>query len=209
VTQHQLQKTRATISRKLALLTSTLPPRFTAIASRAQKELDKIFHDGYPQVLTHGDLSPMNILVSPTTGRVTGIIDWAEAGVLPFGLALYGLENLLGYMGPGEWNYFNIRDKLELRFWTQFWNYITDVPTPPEESTWHTVTIARKVGVLLQYGFKWENGTVETAVTEKDTGSLAYLDAFLLDGEGRSANKGIINLISEAPNWMFQTSGRS
>jgi len=151
----------------------------------------------------------MNILVSPTTGRVTGIIDWAEAGVLPFGLALYGLENLLGYMGPGEWNYFNIRDKLELRFWTQFWNYITDVPTPPEESTWHTVTIARKVGVLLQYGFKWENGTVETAVTEKDTGSLAYLDAFLLDGEGRSANKGIINLISEAPNWMFQTSGRS
>ena len=43
----------------------------------------------------------MNILVSPITGRITGIIDWAEAKVLPFGLALYGLENLLGYMGPG------------------------------------------------------------------------------------------------------------
>ena len=34
----------------------------------------------------------MNILVSPTMGGVTGIIDWAEADILPFGLALYGLK---------------------------------------------------------------------------------------------------------------------
>ena len=43
----------------------------------------------------------MSILVAPRTGRATGIIDWAEAEVLHFGLALSGLENLLGYMGPG------------------------------------------------------------------------------------------------------------
>lgn len=125
----------------------------------------------------------MNILVSPTTGHVTGIIDWAEAGVLPFGLALYGLENLLGYMGPGGWSYFEIRDELEQRFWNQFWGCIADAKGPPEESTRHTVKIARQVGVLIQYGFQWENGIVEKAVTEKDAGSLAYLDAFLLSGE--------------------------
>jgi len=171
------------VTHKLSLLTSTLPTRFTTIASRAQKELGELFHHRYPQVLTHGDLSPMNILVSPTTGHVTGIIDWAEAGVLPFGLALYGLENLLGYMGPGGWSYFEIRDELEQRFWNQFWGCIADAKGPPEESTRHTVKIARQVGVLIQYGFQWENGIVEKAVTEKDAGSLAYLDAFLLSGE--------------------------
>ncbi len=40
----------------------------------------------------------MNILLSSTTARFTSIIDWAEAGVLPFELALHGLENLLGYV---------------------------------------------------------------------------------------------------------------
>lgn len=124
----------------------------------------------------------MNILVSPTTGRITGIIDWAEAGVLPFGLALYGLEHLLGYMGPEGWSYFEIRNELEQRSWNQFWPCIADAKGPLEESTRHTVTIARHVGVLLQYRFEWENGIVERAVTEKDTGSLAYLDTFLLSG---------------------------
>lgn len=104
------------MSHKLSLLASTLPTRFTGTVSHAQEELDLLFNHCYPQVLTHGDLSPMNILVSPTTGRVTGIIDWAEAEVLPFGLALYGLENLLGNMGLGGWEYFEIRDELEQSF---------------------------------------------------------------------------------------------
>lgn len=182
-TRDQREKTRATAAHKLALLTSTLPTRLVAIASRAQEELGELFHHRYPQVLTHGDLSPMNILVSPATGHVTGIIDWAEAAVLPFGLALYGLENLLGFMSPEGWSYFEICDELEQRFWNQFWGCISDAQGPPEENTRHKVTIARQVGVLLQYGFEWDNGIVERAVTEKDTGSLAYLDAFLLGGK--------------------------
>lgn len=135
----------------------------------------------------------MNILVSPTTGRVTGIIDWAEAEILPFGLALYGLENLLGYMGPGGWSYFEIRDELEQRFWNQFWDCIAVAKAPPDDSIRHAVAIARQVGVLMQYGFEWENGTVERAVTEKDTGSLAYLDAFLLTGERHFKNEKMEN----------------
>lgn len=125
----------------------------------------------------------MNILVSPTTGRITGIIDWAEAGVLPFGLDLYGLENLTGYMGAGGWNYFEICDELQQRFWSRFWGSITDAQGPPDESIRHTVTIARQVGVLLQHGFKRGNGVLERAVTEKDTSSIAYLDALLLNEE--------------------------
>ena len=101
-----------------SLLASTLPTRLIATIARAQKELGELFHPRYPQVLTHGDLNPLNILISSTSGCITGIIDWAEARVLLFGLALYGLENLLGNMGPGGWKYFEIRDELEKRFWS-------------------------------------------------------------------------------------------
>lgn len=129
----------------------------------------------------------MNILVSPTTGRITGIIDWAEAEVLPFGLALYGLQNLLGYMGPGGWNYYDIRDQLEQFFWNQFWDCVADGRGPLEDRKWKAVTTARHLGVLLRYGFEWENGMVERAVTEDDAGLLTYLDAFLLAGEGETS----------------------
>ena len=186
MTRNQRENTRATISSKLSVLTSTLPPRFTATILRVHRELGELFHPRYPQVLTHGDLCETNILVSPTMGGVTGIIDWAEAEVLPFGLALYGLENLLGYMSPEGWRSFEIRDELEQRFWDQLWDRIAGSPAPPDNSIRHTVAIARQVGVLMRYGFTWEDGSVERAVTEEDKGSLAYLDALLLTGERHS-----------------------
>ena len=86
-------------------------------------------------------------------------------------------------MGPEGWRYFEIRDELEQRFWDQLWDSIAGSPAPPDDSIRHTVTIARQVGVLMQYGFNWEDRSVERAVTEEDKGSLAYLDAFLLTGE--------------------------
>ena len=144
-----------------------------------------LFHSRYPQVLTHGDLNEMNILISPTSGRITGIIDWAEAGILPFGLALYGLENLLGNMNSRGWKYFEIKDELEQRFWKHFWDCIADTKGLPEDRIRHAVTIARQVGIIMRYGFMWENGTVERAVTENDASRLAYLDGLLLNGERR------------------------
>ena len=88
-------------------------------------------------------------------------------------------------MGPGRWKNFKIRDQLEKRFWSQFWDCIAHAKRISEDSTRHAVIIARQVGVLMQYGFKWENGTVERAVTENDASSLAYLDGLLLNGERR------------------------
>ncbi len=183
VTPNQQENIRVSISHKLTLLESTLPSRFTAIVLCALRELGELFHPQYPLVLTHGDICPMNILVSPSTGRITGIIGWAEATVLPFGLALYGLENLLGYMGPGGWSYFESRDELEQRFWKMLWDCITDVKGLPEDRIRNALTTAWQVGVLMRYGFQWEDGSFERAVTEKDAGSLAYLHALLLAGE--------------------------
>lgn len=181
--QNLRENIRATVSNKLTLLEPTLPPRFTANVSCALRELGELFHSHYPQVLTHGDLCPVNILVSPSTGRVTRIIEWAEAELLPFGLALCGLDVLLGYLGLGGWSYLEIRDELEQKFWKYLSDCIADAKGPPEDRIRNAVTIAREVGVLMQYGFKWKNGVVERAVTEEDAGSLAYLDAFLLTGD--------------------------
>ena len=54
--------------------------------------------------LNHGDLSEMNILVDPDTGHITGIIDWVKAKVCPFGIPLWGLENILGNMNARGWH---------------------------------------------------------------------------------------------------------
>lgn len=77
-------------------------------------------------------------------------------------------------MGPGGWKYFEIRDELEKRFWSQFWDCIADSNRIPEDRIRHVVTIARQVGIF---------GIVERAVTENDASSLAYLDGFLLNSE--------------------------
>jgi hypothetical protein len=54
----------------------------------------------------------MNIFVDPNTKHVTGIVDWAEAMILPFGISLWGLENILGYMDSQGWHYYKNHQKL-------------------------------------------------------------------------------------------------
>ena len=48
----------------------------------------------------YGDLSRTNALAGPRTGEITGIIDHTEAGIQPFGFALYAVENMLGHRAP-------------------------------------------------------------------------------------------------------------
>ncbi|KAJ5433434.1 uncharacterized protein N7458_012590 [Penicillium daleae] len=69
--------------------------------ARVRKELPSLFSTSLPFVLSHGDLNVMNFLVNPQTGKITGIVDWAESRILPFGFALHGLENLLGWTQKG------------------------------------------------------------------------------------------------------------
>jgi hypothetical protein len=48
----------------------------------------------------------MNILVHPHTGHITGVVDWADATIEPFGIALWGLDSVLGCSGSEGWPYF-------------------------------------------------------------------------------------------------------
>ena len=51
----------------------------------------------------YSDLSNMNILVDPDSGHLTGVVDLADASIKPFGIALWGLESILGCSGPQGW----------------------------------------------------------------------------------------------------------
>ena len=123
-------------------------------------------------MLSHGDLSELNILINPDTGSLTGIVDWAEAEVLPFGLSLWGLENCLGFMDSRGWHYFDNRRELEDLFWRTFWTEAPDATRCDLE----LIQTARMAGLLCRYGLrgKGKDGVVD----ESHAPSLSYLAAF-------------------------------
>ncbi|KAK1768717.1 hypothetical protein QBC33DRAFT_577188 [Phialemonium atrogriseum] len=119
----------------------------------------------YPVVLTHGDLNEMNILVDPASGKITGVVDWAEASFQPFGFALYALDNALGSMGPQVWEDFDNADSLRDEFWSTFSRLVGGL----SESMMESIRLARVAGLLIRYRVRDPSGA-----------SLRYLDALLL-----------------------------
>ena len=62
--------------------------------------------EGYRVVLTHADLHPDNIIVDPSTGRISAIVDWEFAGWYPeyweYTKAHYGWAQKLDWLGWTE-----------------------------------------------------------------------------------------------------------
>ncbi|EAU36573.1 predicted protein [Aspergillus terreus NIH2624] len=167
------ERTVADLAR-LDTLAQRLPPRFHRAIADLRGELPIIFGPSYPLVLGHGDLCEMNILVDPEAGGITGIIDWAEAMILPFGMSLWGLLSMLGTMDSQGWHYHANASQLESVFWEIFYENAGQVSAGDKRA----IIVAERAGLLLRYGFTWENGLHERPVTERDS-SFGYLDAFL------------------------------
>ncbi|KAJ5129706.1 uncharacterized protein N7515_005745 [Penicillium bovifimosum] len=161
------------------LLARDLPSRFTPNLERVRKELPSIF-SALPFVLSHGDLNMMNVLVDPKTGHITGIVDWAESRILPFGFALYGLENLLGWMDSEGWHYYDCYRELESLFWQTFRGEAYDF----SDANLYLIHTARMAGLFYHYGFNFDlKGVVQSVRMGQLDGSLAYLDAFCVANE--------------------------
>ena len=88
-------------------LADTLPKRFLPAVAEIQATLPALLDGCYPVVLTHSDLNEMNILVNPESGEITGVVDWSDVSILPFGFTLYALESTLGSMGSRGWKWFD------------------------------------------------------------------------------------------------------
>ncbi|KAJ5382560.1 hypothetical protein N7517_000471 [Penicillium concentricum] len=157
------------------VLAQDLPSRFTPNLERVHKELPSLFSSALPFVLSHRDLNVMNILANPKTGNITGIVDWAESRILPFGFALYGLKNLLGWMDSTGRHYYDHHRELEILFWKTFRGELTISPI---------FIAARKTGLFYHYGLVFDvQGAVQSVREEQPDGSLEYLNAFCTAGE--------------------------
>ncbi|KAF2194568.1 hypothetical protein K469DRAFT_546609 [Zopfia rhizophila CBS 207.26] len=160
-------KVGANITSKLHRLARYLPD--AALRRRAANTLSRLSElKGYPVVLNHGDLIPSNILIDPDTWEITGIIDWAEAEWLPFGMCLYGLEHFLGFLdytitSAPKFQYYYGAERLRKFFWEELW-----IHAPAMKERMKVVRLAGDIGVFLWYGYAWDEGAIDRVVNEVD-----------------------------------------
>ncbi|KAJ4291742.1 hypothetical protein N0V90_009637 [Kalmusia sp. IMI 367209] len=163
--QHCTGRVGREIIPKLRKLAEHLPDDF--LRARARSTLrDLLATTQYPVALNHGDLIPSNVLVDRESWEVTGLVDWAEAEWLPFGTCIYGLEHLLGCLEIREnskpwWNYRSGSDRLREVFWD-----VLECEKPELVGNLEEVRVMRDVGVLLWYGYAWDEGRIDRVVNE-------------------------------------------
>ncbi|KAH8728052.1 hypothetical protein GQ44DRAFT_702568 [Phaeosphaeriaceae sp. PMI808] len=184
-------KVGSSIICRLEKLCNELPDASLKQIAKSTLTEAKAMND-YPVVLNHGDLIPSNILIDEDTWEITGVVDWAEAEYLPFGVCLYGLEHLLGYVTPvsppsqtidetpslhaaPKFVYFDHAPFLRDLFWTHLFEALPSVKMKRED-----VMTMRNLGVLLWYGYAWDDGAINRVVNETDdVVEVACLRTFL------------------------------
>lgn len=180
----ELRALREDYETRLDLLSKTLPSRFQANVALVRAGLPQLLTTpNYPLVLAHGDLGDLNILVDPATGHLGGVTDWAEAGVAPFGTALYGLERILGYSNATGWHYHAGHEALRALFWNTFETRIQGTAAPMmglSADDNKAIETGRMLGFFLRYGFTWTPGGRGRGhvVVDEDSSSFHDLDVF-------------------------------
>ncbi|TAQ84373.1 hypothetical protein B7494_g7300 [Chlorociboria aeruginascens] len=163
---------------KFDVLARSLPSRFASNLDEVRQSLLSLFSGTFPFVLNHGDLCEMNILVHFGPGNIMEIVDWAEARILPFGFALWGLENILGCMDSAGWHYYHSRHELEVLFWRALRTEAYNV----SEDDMQLIRSARMAGLFCRHGYIVEGKTLKGVMDSTDPSSLVYLDAFCRTG---------------------------
>ncbi|KAL0931739.1 uncharacterized protein CTRU02_212692 [Colletotrichum truncatum] len=175
---------------RLEIMVEGLPREFRAVARRVAGELEGI--ERLPWVITHGDLVPDNIMVRTEgvqAGGLVGLIDWAEAEWLPFGVGLYGLEEVLGEDVPvddgyaaessSRFEYYPEAEYLRALFWEAVGTVVKN------EEIVRKAKSAQVLGVLLWRGIAFDDGALGRVVeSERDWWDVQRLRAWLFDRRG-------------------------
>src|SRR5688572_16302242 len=74
-----------------------------------------------PMALYYDDLLEMDIHVERGTGRITSIVDWADANIALFGTSVEGLETILGVQTSSCWLLLPSYHYLRAWFWENFY----------------------------------------------------------------------------------------
>jgi hypothetical protein len=179
ILSHCPGKVGSSMMHRLGKLSEELPSM--ELRRRTRDTLAKLKNvEAYPVVLNHGDLIPSNILVDPSTWSITGLVDWAEAEFLPFGTSLYSLDFLLGHPHTSssltpQFVYFENAARLREVFWRALFDQAPELGKRRGD-----VEMMRDVGVLLWFGFAWDEGRIDRVVEEERDGmEVVCLRAFL------------------------------
>jgi hypothetical protein len=178
----------------MEMMREKLPSRFRVVVEDVAAGMTGI--EALPWILTHGDVVADNIMVEPLGGHrgtgwqpgtLRGMLDWAESEYLPFGVGLYGVEELLGqdvriYEGHGKardkFAYYPEVGDLRRMFWQELEGAVPAFGTDRELRA--AVERARLLGILLWRGFAFDDGKIDRVVQEnRDEGEVQRLDMFL------------------------------
>lgn len=167
-------------TRDLELLLSALPLRFLPHIQYCLEHMSSVF--SLPLVMVHRDFSTCNIMVDTTSCQLTGVIDWAEAGVCPFGQNLHFLQHFSGTMHISRgWRQFMDHAVLQKVFWQTFSSGVGGMTLEMAQA----IQVSRVMGCLLVYGFtrRLANEPEVAPIRDDEFGryNMRYLDAFLLD----------------------------
>ncbi|KAI1087877.1 hypothetical protein F5B19DRAFT_486372 [Rostrohypoxylon terebratum] len=174
------QNLRRTYTKNLQLLLHCLPHRFHEIIQKCLKSMEAIL--SLPMVLVHRNFSTCNIMVDGTSCHLTGVIDWAEAEICPFGQNLHSLQALTGALHlKNGWMRYEGYEALQDTFWSTFQNELGNISA----ETIKTIKTARIMGLLLSRGFtkRLSNMPQATPIREDETGryNMLFLDGFLVN----------------------------
>jgi len=166
----------ANYSSQLSQLSQGLPSRFRSTLDKLTTRLPDLFASDWPLVPNHTDLLENNIHVDPSTGHITGICDWKDTEVSPFGMSLGGLETMLGIRSWTKgWIYHSNHQDLRALFWGTFWEAVG----PISEEQRERVEVARLVGLFLANGFQYDDDCNRVPASEGNH-DLRYLDSVVL-----------------------------
>lgn len=166
---------------ELELLLLSLPERFYPTVQTCLDELDSVF--SLPMVLLHRDFGTSNILVEDETCHLTGVIDWAEAEICPFGQNLHSLEAFTGALHlQNGWRRYEDYENLQRAFWETFSN---EIGMQLCTKTKLAIERSRVIGLLLSRGYtkRLANLASPTPIRDDDMGryNMLYLDGFLIN----------------------------
>ncbi|PMD37754.1 hypothetical protein L207DRAFT_556039 [Hyaloscypha variabilis F] len=141
-----------------------LPAQLQAKLDDVRQELPRLFRSSYPMVLQHDDLLENNFHVDETTGHITGIVDWADAKIAPFGVSLANMEVVLGIQTRTNWYFHPNHHSLRKLFWKTFYRVTGYISKDDRRS----IEVARLFGLFREHG------------REEKEHAIAYLSALCL-----------------------------
>jgi serine/threonine protein kinase len=169
------EKLRQTYTNELHQLLDSLPSRFHQFIQKCLDSIDAVL--ALPMVLLHRDFSTCNIMVDEVSCYLTGVIDWAEAEICPFGLNLHSLESLTGTLHlRNGWRRYESYEALQDAFWDTFRDKVGDL----DVETMRTIEMARIMRLLLERGFTRRLANMEPAVPIRDDETGRYNMIFLV-----------------------------